>query len=131
MKFKYKRYGLNILRPVIPVKIVHQDFNLPYEVLVDSGADYCIFDAQIALILGINLESGERQQVSGITGTTAPIYFHDIIINVGGWEYKLQCAFLKDIGRFGYGVVGQNGFFDKFIVKFDLLKDEIEIRPRN
>lgn len=131
MKFKYKRYGRNILRPVIPIKIIHPEFNLPYEVLVDSGADYCIFDAQLASILGINFEDGERHQVSGITGISAPVYFHNINISIGGWEHKLHCAFLKDIGRFGYGVVGQSGFFDKFIVSFDLLKEEIELKPRS
>jgi hypothetical protein len=30
-----------------------------------------------------------------------------------------------------YGVVGQNGFFENFIVKFDLLKGEVEIKTRN
>jgi len=29
-----------------------------------------------------------------------------------------------------YGVVGQNGFFDNFIVKFDLSKEEIELKNR-
>lgn len=130
MKFKYKKY-LKVLRPVIPIKVVHKDFNLPYEVLVDSGADFCIFDAQLAPILGIVLETGDLEQVSGVTGVNAPIYFHNIVVNVGGWEYEIKCAFLKDIGKFGYGVVGQNGFFDKFIVKFDLLKEEIELKPRS
>jgi hypothetical protein len=27
-------------------------------------------------------------------------------------------------------VVGQRGFFDIFVVKFDLLKEEIELKPR-
>jgi len=30
----------------------------------------------------------------------------------------------------GYGVVGQNGFFDIFVVKFDLIKEEIELKER-
>ena len=29
-----------------------------------------------------------------------------------------------------YGIVGQKGFFDIFVVKFDLLKEEIELRAR-
>ena len=58
------------------------------------------------------------------------IYFHLLGIKVGGWEYKIKAAFLRKIGPYGYGAVGQKGFFDNFIVKFDLLKEEIELKPR-
>jgi len=40
MKFRYKKYGSGILRPVIPIEIIYKDIAVPYEVLVDSGADY-------------------------------------------------------------------------------------------
>ncbi|MEK7088660.1 MAG: hypothetical protein AAB913_00845 [Patescibacteria group bacterium] len=30
-----------------------------------------------------------------------------------------------------YGLVGQKGFFDNFIVKFDLLKEEIDLKTRS
>jgi len=45
MKFRYKKYGPSILRPIIPIEIVYKDKSVPYEVLIDSGADFCIFDA--------------------------------------------------------------------------------------
>ncbi len=130
MKFYYKKYGPGILRPVVRIEIIYKNLSVPYEVLVDSGADFCIFDAQIADILGINVESGEKNEVAGITGVNAPIYFHDVTIKVGGWPFKIKAAFLKEIGGFGYGVVGQKGFFNIFIVKFDLLKEEIELKER-
>jgi len=130
MKFRYKKYGPDILRPVIPIEIIYNDKSVPYEVLIDSGADFCIFDAQIGEILGIPIEEGEKFEVAGITGEKEPIYFHSLEIKVGGWVYKIKAAFLRKIGPYGYGVVGQRGFFDKFIVKFDLLKEEIELKPR-
>jgi len=30
-----------------------------------------------------------------------------------------------------YGIVGQKGFFENMVVKFDLLKEEIDLKPRN
>jgi hypothetical protein len=72
MKFKYKKYGLGILRPVIPIEIIYKDRAVPYEVLVDSGADFCIFDAEIGEILSIDIISGEKQEVAGITGVAKP-----------------------------------------------------------
>jgi hypothetical protein len=130
MKFRYKKYGPGILRPVIPIEIIYKEKSVPYEVLIDSGADFCIFDAQIGEILNIPIEEGEKFEIAGITGEKEPVYFHLLEIEVGGWRYKIKAAFLKKIGTFGYGVVGQRGFFDIFVVKFDLLKEEIELKPR-
>ncbi len=130
MKFPYKKYSSGILRPVIPIQIIHKKLAVPYEVLVDSGADFCIFDAQIADILGIDIESGEKNEVAGITGVNAPIYFHDILMKVGGWTFNIRAAFLREIGKFGYGVVGQKGFFNLFVIKFDYKKEEIELKNK-
>lgn len=130
MKFKYKKYGLEVLRPVIPVEIYYKDRSVKYEVLVDSGADFCIFNAEIAEVLGIDLTSGEKRSVSGITGVIEPYYVHPVTIMVGGWPHDIKVGFLKNIGGYGHGVVGQKGFFDIFTVKFDLLNEEIELKPQ-
>lgn len=130
MKFKYKKYGTGTLRPVIPIELAHNNISVPYEVLVDSGADTCIFDAQIAEILQLDVKKGKEQKVAGITGVLESYYSHPVTIVVGGWKYTFDVGFLANIGKFGYGVVGQKGFFDIFIVTFDLLKEEIELRQR-
>ena len=130
MKFEYKRYG-RILRPVIPIKIKRGDRAVRYEVLVDSGADICIFDGGIGDILGIDVESGERQTVGGIAGQSAAYYLHQIEIEVGGWPYKIRAGFLRNVaGGFNYGVVGQTGFFEHFVVKFDMQKTEVDLRRK-
>jgi len=129
MKFRYKKYGPGVLRPVIPIEVIHNGLEIPYEVLVDSGADICIFDAHIAEILGIDVIKGERKAVSGLTGFPEFYYLHNISIKVGGLEYKAEVGFMSMRGN-AYGIVGQKGFFNKFIVKFDLKKEDIEIKSR-
>lgn len=129
MKFKYKKFG-SILRPVIPLEITNGGITVPYEVLVDSGADFCIFDAGIAEVLGIDLQSGTAARVGGITGVVETYYVHPVTLSVGGWPYHVDVGFLPNIARMGYGVVGQKGFFDKFVVKFDLSKEEIELKKK-
>lgn len=116
--------------PVIPIEIIHNNHSVHYEVLVDSGADFCIFDAQIGELLGIDITSGEKQEVWGITGIGEPYYIHPVTIKIGGWPYEINAGFLPAIARMGYGVLGQKGFFDIFVVKFDLLKEEIELKER-
>jgi hypothetical protein len=130
VKFRYKKYSQGIIRPVIPIEIIYGNIELPYEVLVDSGADRNIFDAQTARILGLDLESGAVEKVSGIAGQEEKYYGHHMDLRIGGHLFKnVEVGFLERIGTFGYGVVGQKGFFDLFAVKFDLRKEEVELKP--
>ena len=129
MKFRYKKYGPDVFRPVIPVELFYRDFSVKYEVLVDSGADFCIFNAEIGEALGIDIKSGEQRMVAGITGINEFYYVHTITLKVGGYPHNIRAGFLPNINRLGYGVVGQKGFFDIFFVKFNYPKREIELKP--
>jgi len=130
MKFRYKKFG-QFIRPVIPIKIKNKDRSVNYEALIDSGADLCIFDAEIGELIGIDIASGRRDVVGGIAGQTAEYFIHPVEIEVGGWHYKIEAGFLPRVaGGFNYGVVGQQGFFDIFVVKFDFIKEEIELKER-
>jgi hypothetical protein len=130
MKFKYKKYHSKILRPVIPVVLEYKGNSIGYEVLVDSGADMSIFPSYVGEYIGIDIESGEKRQMSGVTGQSEPFYVHKLTIKVGGWPYEIEAGFAKTFARNSYGIVGQEGFFDIFVVKFDLLKEEIELKER-
>ncbi len=132
MKFDYKRYG-QILRPVISIKLLGNNGPIGYEVLVDSGADMCIFHAEIGEALGINIKKGKPREVFGVGGKSSIYYLHTIIIEVGGWEYEIEGGFMPDVsGRvMPYGIVGQRGFLSNFVIKFDLIKEEIELKKRD
>lgn len=130
MKFRYKKYG-PYLRPVIPVKVKYNNHFIAYEVLVDSGADLCVFDAEIGDLLKVPYKESKRELVSGIAGQSAPYFIHQVEIEIGGWTHKVDAGFLQTVaGANSYGVVGQKGFFDIFVVKFDLIKEEIELKER-
>ena len=128
MKFKYKKYGPDTLRPVIPIEVSFNSISVPYEVLIDSGADVCIFDSDIADILGIDVIKGIRREVSGVTGIPEYYYLHKVTIIIDGLKFKTDVGFMK-LRNQAFGIVGQKGFFDKFKVSFDLKKEEIEIKP--
>lgn len=140
MKFPYRKlllpqrsdyFGATILKPIIPLKIIIGGRDLDYTALIDSGADFCIFDAGIGDYLGLDVKSGAREIFGGIQERGgAEAFFHPVIINIGGWNYKTIISFSYDIAKHGFGVLGQKGFFDIFVVKFDLLKEEIELKER-
>lgn len=127
MKFKYKKYGLDTLRPIIPIEVSYNGIEIPYEVLIDSGADTSIFDSNIADILGIYVVKGIRREVWGITGVPEYYYLHKVTIVINGLKYKTDVGFMK-LRNQSFGIVGQKGFFDKFTVKFDLQEEEIEVK---
>jgi hypothetical protein len=114
MKFKYKKFTKDLYRPVIPIKVLNKEKTINYEVLIDSGADICLFHSEIGKYLGINVENGIRK----------------INIEVGGWPYEIEVGFIPNVGNsfVNYGLVGQIGFFEFFQVIFDLSKKDIELR---
>lgn len=138
MKFRYQKIRAGkseafpergfLLRPIIPIILEHNDKKVGYKVLIDSGADYNIFHGALAEILGLDIKTGRKENFGGISGGQFTAYFHSVNIEIGGRERKLYCGFSFDIPPFGYGVLGQKGFFDVFVVKFDLLKEEIELK---
>jgi hypothetical protein len=99
--------------------------------LVDSGSDICIFDTQIGEVLGFTFgHHNQKGKARGITGVPQEIYQEKVEIKVGGQPWTSKAYFMKLSKDSRYGVVGQEGFFDLFIVKFDLLKEEIELKLR-
>lgn len=140
MKFRYHKLNLSpssdffgkfILKPIIPIKISKSDTILQYSVLIDSGADFCIFDAGIGEYLGLNIKSGIEVQFGGIQSFGgAKAYIHKVDLEIGGHQFKIETGFSYDISKNGYGILGQKGFFNLFSVRFDLQKEDIEIKPR-
>jgi hypothetical protein len=140
IKFKYKKiplteklplFGFSILRPIIPVQLLGNEEKINYEVLLDSGADTCIFDGSIGELLGLEVNAGTPIQFSGVqNAAAAKAYLHNIDINIGGHEFNIPAIFSFDLSSRGYGILGQKGFFDLLSIKFDYQKEEIELKQK-
>ncbi|MEK7066047.1 MAG: aspartyl protease family protein, partial [Patescibacteria group bacterium] len=130
-KFNYARYnGTN--RPIVPIKLKNSGQEIGYHVLVDSGADICLFHAEIGEAIGIDITKGEKREVFGVGGKASIYYLHKVTLEVGGWEYKVEAGFLPTVGTriVPYGIVGQIGFFEFFKVIFDQQAGEIELKKK-
>ncbi|MBI2611713.1 hypothetical protein HYW54_03135 [Candidatus Gottesmanbacteria bacterium] len=142
MKFAYKKIpifphssylGISVLRPIIPAIISYGGNSLKYDVLIDSGADFCILPAEIGEYLGIDIKSRTKQEFGGIQEqgkTRAVAYMHEVILNIGGYDYKTTVGFSYDIAKMGYGILGQKGFFNLFKIQFDYRKGEVELKEK-
>ena len=140
MKFKYRRFDLSpssdffgkfILKPIVPIKISRGENIVKYAALIDSGADFCIFDAGIGEYLELDIKSGIEVGFGGIQNVgSAKAYLHQVNLEIGGIQFKTDVGFSYDISDRGYGIFGQKGFFNKFVVKFDLQKEDVELKER-
>jgi hypothetical protein len=126
MKFSYARFSETVQRPVIPIVLLYGDQSVTYEVLVDSGADMNIFDLELAEELGIDVTSGVAAEVVSATGDAKEIYIHALRLRVDDHEFETRAAFMAEPSQ-DYGLAGQRGFFDQFIVQFDYAARELEL----
>ena len=129
LTFHYKMVD-SYWRPIILIEVIYKRSSIKHEVLIDSGADYCIFNAEIGEVLGIDIEKGDRLQFKGIDGVKQIGYSHRIGINAKGITYNAIAVFSYDIADMSCGIVGQLYFFDHFKINFDYQKASIVLRPK-
>lgn len=132
MEFNYRRFpsptSSTIERPVIPITLRNpREVLTPaigYHGLVDSGSDRCIFSADLADLLGIDLKAAKTVLSIGgvVAGERRPIYLHPIEIEIGelgGPRYMTMAGFMPDYAQNGLGLLGRIGFFNEVTyVKF-------------
>lgn len=135
MKFKYRKINLtspfskkNISRPIIPISIHYKDKKVHYEALIDSGADFTILPLGLIEILNIDPSKLKEILFTGVDGGMLKGIIAKVNVEIAGFTYETSIVFAQISGTIG--ILGQLGFFDKFIIKFDLSKEEIEIKEK-
>lgn len=139
MNFKYKKFPVDpkkspfpnkksAFRPVIQIDFYSSNGKFGYLVLIDSGADYCIFHAKIGELLGLDIKSGKPLTFYGTSGQPQIAYFHKVTFKIGGIEHRCEVGFSYDMEKLAYGLLGQDGFFDKWSIKFEYNKENIELK---
>ncbi len=117
----------SVLRPRVPVRLRHKDYFVDLLALLDSGADDCLFPIEVARLLGLELKPSNTHRYGGIGEGEVTATFGTVTIEVGGWPFSLYAGF-SDAASV-VPILGQNGFFSLFEVKFNLNKEAIELKP--
>jgi hypothetical protein len=95
--------------------------------LVDTGADYCLFPADFAVRLGLDLNNLPPALVYG-AGSDNDVRFAIVQIefdDLGKWE--LLAGFSPAWNGREAGALGNLGFLDRFRISFDWSKKEFEV----
>lgn len=118
----------SVLKPLIPVVIRYRDKKEKVFALVDSGADACLFPAGMAERLGIDIRAGARHDFMGIGASSTPFFFHEVEILLGQYQHKTKVGFSASQKIGAGGILGQQGFFNHFLITFDHKNKFIEIK---
>lgn len=136
MKFKYRRLrdksgtALQHARlPLLPVRLAYGGRHIDLVCLIDSGAGDCLFDAEVADELGIDVESGEEREYFGFNGQGTIGYVHPVRLQVYGFSewIDLSAGFIEGLP---VSLLGQSGFFDSYEVSFMRYRGRFELKSR-
>jgi len=132
MKFPYQKVPIigqqSIALPLINILLGEEKISTVC--LIDSGATYSFFHANLGEILGLNIKKGIEIVAGGVAGAGFIAYLHKAIpIELSGNECFINIAFSYELGT-PYNLLGQYNFFQKFRVCFDLRKEEMDIIPK-
>ncbi|MFA6256844.1 MAG: retropepsin-like aspartic protease [Candidatus Paceibacterota bacterium] len=134
MKYKYLTVlnsdpnGKHFRRPAVDVELFGPSQKISTFALIDSGADYCLFNIEYAQAIGVDLKKCKKAATMGVEGGSKEIYLTEIDIQVKNLEkIKVPVAFIDS--KSVNGLLGQIGFFDLNRIKFERDHDVFEINP--
>jgi len=120
--FPYKKEPSSIFgyvyRPVVEMHLRTREgewFKIsPY---ADSGADITILPRSVCEILGLRLQDGQENVVTGVSGEEIKIFIHKITIRIGGEEIEIRAGFAEreDIPY----LLGRTDILNRFNILFE------------
>jgi len=84
--------------------------------LVDSGASFSVFRAEIADYLGIKIEKGKPIYLTGIGGKILG-YLHKVPVEVNGKRFNCKIVFSREYD-ISLNILGRDNFFLPFLITF-------------
>lgn len=113
--------------PIIPVTLRHGDREIRIEALVDSGASISTFQGDLAQVLGLTLEAGEKIYLQGIGGRVLG-YMHEVQLQVGMVQMRCKIVFSNELIS-SVNLLGRADFFEHFLISFDERNRKLLLKP--
>jgi hypothetical protein len=127
MKYRYTSL-LSRQAPLIKVTLRHQGKRVTVLAMIDSGADICVFNLEYAKALEIDLKMCDPVVVSGVEGKAHDCYRTKVDLEPEGLpKITVPVLFIDSSGV--DGLLGQEGFFDHFIITFYRQEGYFEVHP--
>jgi hypothetical protein len=114
-----------VKRPLLFFTLQRGDKSINGLAIVDSGADECIFPASWAALLGIAIPNPNTYVFSGTADAPQIAYFENVTMHVWNtganpgsvaFSFDLYAGFCDTLEHVGMGLLGQNGFFSRYVI---------------
>lgn len=115
-----------VARPVLDVTVAGM-IEAPLRCLVDSSSVNTLMPAWVASAAGVGLDDAEVRRFA-VGGATVDARFAVVRLAVGGHSWEAPVGFC-DPWPYGWGLLGQAGFFRFFTVTFRAADWELEVEP--
>ena len=109
--------------PLIPIKLGSKEEAFETFALVDSGASVSLFRNDIAYQLGIDIESGIKNILEGISGKIT-VYIHKIPIVIENVSFVCKIGFSEEYVA-SFNLLGRDNFFANFLITFNEIRKKI------
>lgn len=126
LTFPYVRKGDQHF-PVVDVTLATSGQSLTIKALVDSGASFSVFRAEVLDYLGVPLERGAPVYLEGIGGRILG-YRHRVPASVGNTRFALTVIFSQELAV-SFNLLGRDNFFQRFRVTFDERNRTVHLKP--
>lgn len=134
LNFKYSRIpdsdGIISLIPQVPITLVGKEVIVAMAIL-DSGADTCVISKNMADKLGLSFIVS-KEFSRGIGGRVDSAGSKMILVIQQGQEryrFNIPVTIILKSGEFPV-LLGQEGFFDKFIITFDRKEESFWLKKK-
>jgi len=118
-----------IKKSIVSIEVFGPKDSKNFDALVDSGADCSLFNIQVAEVFGIDLSNARPARFTGISGQIDGYRLEKIKIKVDGLNelVEIPVCFIKSptVSL----LLGQEGFFDQYRIRFEKDHDTFEIAP--
>lgn len=96
--------------------------------IVDTGADYCVFPASVALDVGVALGACEPHTASGVGGQQQVFVHRAARMRLGPWELLVPVGFVEreDLPP----LLGRSHCLDRFDLRLRQFATTFSISPR-
>jgi hypothetical protein len=116
--------GKTIHRPVLQVQLAAVGGSVSCLAVADTGADHCIFPHLFLAPLGLDPLKLKMDMTGGVGSMANPTYYADISISFKTTcgtvlTFKTLAGFTAAMDPVGFGLLGQDGFFETYLVAFD------------
>ncbi len=112
----------SIERPIIPITLRNKGITTETFGLIDSGSDLTILHGDLSYLLDVDVSMLQTTAFSGIkkgAEAHATGYLFPLEIGIEQSFFKIPVLFSFDIPSSVFGILGQVGLFDNFIIEFE------------